>query len=232
MSKKGGSNHYIRMRADKRLGVVGRKSVMWLLAPNPGKHKKSESISAGVLMRDVLCRVQNLHEAKKIMNSGNFLVDGKKVKEPKYSIGLMDIITEVAEKKSYRMSLDGPKLVPKEVKSESAEKKYLKATGKATVTGGKTQITFHDGRTYLGDKNIHTGDTCVFAIPSFKLAGHLKFAPGARCLVTQGKHIGEIAKLDKVIARPGSHESEAQLSGDSGEFVTLVKYLFVVDEKF
>ena len=93
-------------------------------------------------------------------------------------------------------------------------------------------IAFHDGRTYLGDKNVKTGDTCVFSIPEFKLAGHLKFAPGSRCLVTEGKHIGEVAVLSKIIARPGSHDSEALLAGPSGEFVTVAKYLFVVDEKF
>ena len=232
MSKKGGSKHYVRMRADKQLGIVSRKKVKWLLAPAPGTHKKSESISAGVLLRDVLGRVQNAAEAKRILNSGNLLVDGKKVHDIKFPVGIMDVVSEPAEKKYYRMSLDGGKLVPKEVKGEASSRKYLKVTGKHTINGGKIQLAFHDGRTYLGDKNVKTGDTCVFALPEFKLAAHLKFAPGCRCLVTHGKHTGEIAELAKVIERPGSHESEVLLKGTAGEFVTLAKYLFVVDEKF
>jgi small subunit ribosomal protein S4e len=232
MSKKGGSKHFVRMRAQKRLGVVSRKKVKWLLAPMPGTHSKTESVSAGVLLRDVLRLASNMREAGKILNAGGLLVDGKKVHETKFPIGLMDIISKPADKKHYRMSLSGPSLVPKEISGEAAARKYLKATGKSTVAGGKVQIAFHDGRTYLGDKHIKTGDTCVFAVPGFKLAEHLKFGPGAACLVTQGKHIGEVAKLDKVIERPGSHETEAQLSGNSGQFVTLVKYLFVIDEKF
>lgn len=232
MSKKGGSNHFVRQRASKELGVVDRKSIKWLLAPSPGRHKKFESISAGVLLRDVLEIVQNAFEAKKLMNSGNLLVDGKVAKDVKLAIGLMDVLTIPAEKKSYRMSLDGQNLVPKEVSGDAAVRKYLKVTGKNTIKGAKTQIAFHDGRVYLGDKKIMTGDTCVFSLPEFKLAGHIKFAPGARCLVTQGKHAGEIAQLDKVIERPGSHGSEVLLSGSSGQFVTVAKYLFVVDEKF
>ncbi len=232
MGKKGGSNHFVRMRAHKRLGVVGRKKVKWLLAPMPGTHKKGESVSAGVLLRDVLAHAGSLHEVKRIINSGGLLVDGKKVHEPKFPVGLMDIVSEPAEGRSYRMSLSGPKLVPKAVGGEAAQRKYLKVTGKHTVRRGKLQIAFHDGRTYLGDKGISTGDTCVFSVPEFKLASHIKFAQGARCLVTQGKHIGEVATLDKVIVRPGSQDSEAQLSSPSGQFVTLVKYLFVVDEKY
>jgi len=220
------------MRAQKRLGVVGRKKIKWLLAPMPGTHKKSESVSAGVLLRDVLSHVSNLHEAKKVLHTGNFLVDGKKVHEPKFPIGIMDIISEPAEKKSYRMVLSGERLTPKEVSGEAAARKYLKVTGKTIVKGNKIQVSFHDGRTYLGDKNISTGDTCVFSVPELKLLSHIKFAPGASCLVTHGKHIGETAKLEKIIERPGSHETEAQLAGTSGNFVTLVKYLFVIDEKY
>lgn len=220
------------MRADKHLGIVSRKKVKWLLAPMPGKHGKNESISAGVLLRDVFGKASSIYEAKKILNAGNLLVDGKKVKEAKCSIGLMDVISQPAEKKSFAMKLVGKRLEPKEVAGEAAGVKYLKVIGKNVVGGGKVQLAFHDGRVYLGDNQVKTGDTLLFAIPSFKLAGHLKFAPGCLCLVTQGKHIGEVAKLEKVIERPGSHESEAKLAGKDGDFVTLVKYLFVVDEKY
>ena len=142
------------MRAHKRICAVSRKAVRWLLAPAPGPHSKHESISAGVLVRDVLGKAKTLREVKKLLNSGSLLVDGKKVKDPKRPIGLMDIVSEPLEKKSYRMSLSGPNLVPKPVSGEAASKKYLKAEGKHTVKGAKTAITFHDGRNYLGGKHI------------------------------------------------------------------------------
>ena len=217
------------MRANKRIGAISRKAVRWLLAPAPGPHKKLESISAGVLVRDVLGRAKTLREVKKLLNSGNLLIDGKKVKDPKLPVGLMDIVSEPSEKKSYRMSLTGPNLVPKPLSAEAASKKYLKVIGKHTVKGAKNAITFHDGRNYLGDKHIMNGDTCVFSVPEFKLLTHIKLSPGAQCLVVEGKHRGEVAKLEKIIERPGSHESEALLSNASGEFVTVVKYLFAID---
>jgi small subunit ribosomal protein S4e len=232
MSKKGGSNHFVRMRASKNIGVVSRKKVKWLLAPEPGTHRKAESISTGVLLRDVLGRAISIHEVKKILNSGGLFVDGKKITEAKFPVGIMDIISEPAEKKTYRMSLDGPRLVPREVKAESAARKYLKVVGKSVVAGGKISIAFHDGRNYLGDKHLNTGDTCVFGVPDFKIITHIKLAPGALCLVMKGKHMGEVAKLDKIIERPGSHDTEVLLTGPAGEFVTVAKYLFAIDGNY
>jgi small subunit ribosomal protein S4e len=220
------------MRASRHTGAVSRKKVKWLLAPAPGKHSKKESVSAGVLLRDVLGRASTLHEVKKILNSGGLLVDGRKVSDAKYSIGLMDVVSEPAEKKTYRMSLSGPSLLPREAKESAASRKYLKAVGKSMVKGGKISIAFHDGRNYLGDKHISTGDTCVFLLPDFKLVSHIKLAPGVQCIVVKGKHKGEAAKLEKIIERPGSHGAEALLSGPRGEFITVVKYLFAIDVNY
>ena len=84
----------------------------------------------------------------------------------------------------------------------------------------------------FGDKHIGTGDTCVFSIPDFKLLSHIKLAPGVSCLVMKGKHMGEVAKLEKIIERPGSHDTEAHLTGANGEFITVRKYLFAVDGNY
>jgi small subunit ribosomal protein S4e len=232
MAKKGGSHHFVRMRAHKRLGVKERKAVKWLLAPGPGPHKKTESISAGVLLRDVLGRAKNMREVKRLLNAGALFVDGKKIKEPKYPIGLMDIVYEPMENKHYRMELSGPNLVPKPISQEEAGRKYLKVVGKHTIAGGKISLTFHDGRNYIADKHISTGDTCVFSVPGFKLLSHIKLEAGVQCLVVDGRHRGERAKLEKIIERPGSHESEALLAGESGQFITVAKYLFPIDSNY
>lgn len=232
MSKKGGSKHFVRLRASKGVGAVNRKKFKWLLAPSPGRHKKLESISAGVLLRDVLGRAKTLREAKKILQNGGLLVDGKAVKDPKFAIGLMDIVSEPAEKKHYRMSFEGSRLYPKEIAEGEQNRKYLKVIGKTTVKKGKISIAFHDGRNYLGDNSILTGDTCVFSVPDFKLISRIRLEPGVRCLIMKGKHIGEVAKLERIIQRPGSLDTEACLSGPQGEFITLRKYLFAVDEKY
>ncbi|VVC01871.1 30S ribosomal protein S4e [uncultured archaeon] len=232
MSKKGGSNHKVRMTAHKRIGVLHRKRVKWLLAPAPGPHAKADSVSAGVLVRDVLGRARSIREAKKILNSGGLLVDGKKIKDVRFPIGLMDVVSLPSEKMHYRVVLQGPNMVPKKIGAEAASMKYLKVIRKHVISGGKTAITFHDGRNYLGDNNLKTGDTCVLSVPGFKLLSHIKLAPGAQCLVTEGKHRGDVARLEKIIERPGSHESEVLMKGAAGDFVTVAKYLFAIDANY
>lgn len=232
MGKKGGSKHFVRIRAEKRLGIKRRKEEKWLASPSAGPHKKSESISAGILLRDVLGMAGSMREAKRIISLGALFIDGKKVRETEFPIGIMDIISIPAEKKLYRMGLSGSRLAPQEIDEKSATRKYLKASGKHTVKKGKTCITFHDGRNCLLDNRIKPGDTCVFSVPTFKLASHIPLQPGVTCLIVDGKHIGETAKLQKLIERPGSHEKEALLLGKGGEFITVAKYLFAVDEYY
>ncbi|MEM4555008.1 MAG: S4 domain-containing protein [Candidatus Anstonellaceae archaeon] len=232
MSKKGGSHHLVRICAPKEVGVKSRKKFKWVITPNPGKHKKSESIAAGTLLKEVLGLASNTKEAKRILNSGGLLVDGKKVKDIKFSIGLMDILFVPSENKYYRMSLSGKYLFPKEITAQEASRKYFKVIGKTTIKKGRVQISLHDGRTFIGDNNIKRGDTCVLSVPDFKLISHIKLQPGVRCLITHGRHKGQIAVLEKGIQRPGSHETEAMLSSESGPFITLMKYLFVIDDKF
>src|SRR5438105_1812911 len=64
------------------------------------------------------------------------------------------------------------------------------------------------------------------------LRDQLQLAPGVRCLVTEGKHAGETATLEKIIERVGSMDSEAQLKSGKESFITVTKYLFVVDDEF
>jgi small subunit ribosomal protein S4e len=232
MAKKGGSSHYARLRAKKELGVIYRKKFKWLASPGPGPHKKEESISALVLLRDVLKKAKTSKEAKKILVSGGLFVDGKKVKDPKRPIGLMDIIYDPNENKYYRVSLAKKKLYLKEISKEEASKKYLKVIGKHMIKGKKIVLTFHDGRNYIGDNHIRNGDTCILSVPDFKLLSHIKLDIGARCLIVEGNHKGEIAKLEQIIQRPGSHDTEALLSGENGQFITVLKYLFPVDSNY
>ena len=167
MSKKGGSHHFVRMRAHKRLGVTQRKAVKWLLAPSPGPHKKFESISVGVLVRDVIGRAENLREVKKLLNMGAVLIDGKKITEPKYPVGLMDIVSEPMEKKYYRMELSGPNLVPKPISAEAAARKYLKVAlqyYRLTLEQGRMNGAHNiNGNHKLDDYDLRALEGCISA---------------------------------------------------------------------
>jgi len=232
MAKRGGSRHFIRITAPRSLPIVGRKSVRWMLSPNPGGHKRDESVSLGVLLRDVMGIADDMKEVKRLLVGKTVHVDGKAVFEPRYSVGLMDIVELPKIGKAYRMQIVDGKLAPKEIKAAEAKAKLCKVTSKKTVAGKKFAIGTHDGRTIIADNNVLVGATLKMSVPEFKLKEQLPLASGAKCLVIDGTHAGEMAVLEKVIERTGSMDSEAKVKAGKAEFVTLTKYLFVVDNEF
>ncbi len=232
MAKRGGSRHYRRLRVPTTLPVEGRKRIHWLLSPNPGPHPKAQAISLGSLLRDQLALGVDLREIKRLLNAGHIKVDGKTVREARYSIGLMDIIEAPKASKVWRMQIVGGRLMPKEVDAGAAKYKLCKVVGKQTIPGGKITVSTHDGRTLQADNAVKVGATLKMSLPAFKLSGQMPMAPGVRCLVTEGKHAGETAILEKIIERVGSMDSEAQLKSGAESFITVTKYLFIVDDEF
>ncbi len=233
MAKRGGSNHYVRLRLPRNLPLSDRKGgSKWLLAPSPGRHKKEQSVSVGVLLRDVLGFASDLKEAKRVLNEGSVLLDGKPAKDVRASVGMMDIISIPKKGKAYRMQIVNGRIAPKEISAGAAKLKLCKVVGKQSVKGGKTTVSMHDGRTMAADNNVKVGATLRMELPQFKLKDMLPLAPGGKCLVMRGKHAGEIAVLEKIIERTGSLGSEAQLRSGKEPFITVTKYLFVVDNEF
>jgi ribosomal protein S4E len=124
------------------------------------------------------------------------------------------------------------RLVPHEIGKDEAAHKILRVVRKHTIPGGKMSVTFHDGRNMLSDNHIHVGDSVIVSLPKVAMKSHLKRDKGARCLIMEGKHAGMIVKLKEIIERKGGKPSEALVQDKSEEFVTVAKYLFVVDEAF
>lgn len=230
MAKKGGSPHYLRMRAPSNLPIAGKKEEMWLLSSAPGPHSKGASVSLGVMLRDVLKVAATARECKKILGAKQVLVNGLARKETKFPIGLMDVLSFPSAGKYYRIGVRAGRLQPAEITADEAKKHFLKVVKKHTICGGKACVTFHNGRNMLADNDLKVGDTVL--MQEGKISSVLKLKGGCRCLVTSGKHAGEIAKFEALIERTGSMDAEARLKGEGGEFVTVAKYLFAVDDSY
>lgn len=232
MAKRGGSKHTRRITLTRSVPVFGRKRITWTMTASPGPHAKKTSVPLGVLLRDELHMAVNTREAKKILNTNQVMVDGKPVKNERRPIGLMDIVEIPKAGKIWRMQILHGRLAAKEVSAAVAKVKLCKVINKSTVKGGKISITMHDGRNLLADNNVKMGATIRMSVPEFKMMGMLPLSPGVRCLVISGKHAGEIAVLEKIIERIGSMDPEAQLKSGNESFVTVMKYLFAVDNEF
>jgi small subunit ribosomal protein S4e len=232
MAKKGGSNHFVRITATSLVPIQDKKAHKWMIKPMPGPHPKFESIPLGVLFRDILKITLDSRESKAALTSGGILVDGKKVHDIRRPIGLMDIISIPPQGKHYRIEVRNGKLMPTEVQQGEAGRKLCQIRGRNTLVGGRTNFSFHDGRNLISKEKMAVRDTVVFELPSMKVMKVITFAPGVKCMVTHGKHAGELAKLEEIVSTKGSLATVARLKGAAGEFTTSIGYLFAVDDSF
>jgi small subunit ribosomal protein S4e len=231
MAKLGGTKHLKRIAAPKAVPVTDRKAKTWMINTAPGPHPKKHAIPLVVLLRDLIGVVTDAREAGRALSRRQILVDGKPRTDAKFPVGLMDVVSFAG--KNYRMVVDWKgRLVPLEIAAAHANSKILMVVGKRTVKGGKIFVSFHDGRNMAADNNIKVGDSIIVSLPKVSMVKHLKSETGARCLVSEGKHAGNIVKLKEIIQRKGSKPSEALVESDGGEFITVAKYLVVVDEAF
>lgn len=233
MGKRGGTKHLKRIASPKVVPVHDKKEYVWITKPSAGPHPNRYAMPLGVIVRDILKLARSAREARRILASRLMKVDGRVRTDEKFPVGLMDVLSIPKSGKHYRISADRKgRLVPVEIKEADAASKILKVVRKHVIRGGKISLTFHDGKNMLGDNHVRVGDSVVVSLPETKMKTHLKRELGSRCLVMEGKHAGTVVKLKEIMQRKGGKPSEALVQNEKEEFVTVAKYLFVVDEAF
>ena len=177
---------------------IKRKIKKFIVSPR-GSHPKDFSLPLLVLIRDVLKLAETNKEAKKIIKKGEVLVDKKKRKDPKFGVGLFDVIEIPSLKKAWRA-------IPKkglsfiQVPQKETKLKICKITNKKTLKGNKNQLNLNDGRNLLTNEKYSTHDSLLIELPEQKIVDHLKFEEGSIVIVTGGKNAGKLAKI-KIIER-------------------------------
>lgn len=151
--------HIKRMAAPKSWAVP-RKTSHWITKPSPGPHGTQESMPLLAVVRDMLKLCDNSREARFIIGSRTIAVDGKIVTNYKFPVGLMDVVTVLKTKQSFRMLIDYKaklQLIP--IDDSEKDWKLARVDDKKVVRKGKVQLNMHDGRCILLPKDQYsTGD--------------------------------------------------------------------------
>lgn len=180
-----------------RSWAIPRKTAFWVSKPSPGPHPIERSVPLGLILRDMVHACDTAREARHILNDRHVLVDGRAVTDPKFPVGLMDVLSLEESKAYFRMLVDSRgrlNLVP--IEGPDAKWKLCRIEDKTTTRGGRTQLNLHDGRNILLAKDAHkTGTTLKVAVPEQKVLGSFDLAEGMTALVTGGKHVGELAHV-------------------------------------
>lgn len=183
-----------------RSWTVPRKTAFWVTKASPGPHPGEASVPLGLVLRDMLHVCDSAREARHILNSRHVFVDGRAVTNPKFPVGLMDVLAIADTQAHYRMMIDGRgrmALVP--ISEAEAKWKLCRIENKTTVRGAKTQLNLHDGRNLLLPKDRYkTGTSLKLEVPSQKVLGHFDLDAGSAAFISGGKHVGEIARVKEI----------------------------------
>ena len=182
---------------------ISRKNHRFVVTVRPGPHPKSTSIPSAVLLRDTMKLVFTLREAKSAIYAGRLKVDGVKRKSLHHGIGLMDVIELEGLHDVYRLVPKNSKMQqPIKIDGEERSKKLVKITRKTTISSGKTQLTFHDGRSLVVDTKAKVGDTCLIQIPEQKILEVIPLEKGLQVIIIKGVNAGKIGKISDL--KPGT----------------------------
>ncbi len=176
----------------------------------------------------------NASEAKKILNEGNVKVDGKIVKDPKFPLGMMDVLEIPKTKDAYRVIPSKGRLMLSKIDEAHAKFKLCKITGKTTIAGGKFQLNMHDGRNAIVSesdaKKYAVGDTIKLSLPGQKITGHLALKTGSLGMIETGKSAGTVGKVKDIILVKGRESNKAVLEVGGADVRTIKDYIFVIGE--
>lgn len=214
-----------------RVRNIQRKGLKWTVKAAPGPHPAEESVPLKVALRDTLKAVKTGKEAERIIKEGKVQIDKKNIKNPKYPVGFMDVLTISNEEKgyikNYRTLYDHKGRIEfKEIDEKDAKHKLGRVKTKNKIKEGKTQITLHDGKTVIEEKS-NPGDTVKITLPNKKVEKRIKLTKGNLAYIISGKHAGETLKITGIT--PGTMKRDSLI--ELGDIKTQKRNVFAIGEK-
>lgn len=228
--------------AAPRIRRIERKTAYWTVKPLPGPHPGDRSVPLLLLVRDVLKLADNSREAKRVLNEGNIIVNGRVRKGHKFPVGVFDVLSIPVLKANYISLLDEKgKLSLVKMTKKEASRKLCRVNDKRMLNEGTIQLNLHDGGNILpGEKlgeQIKTHDSLLISIPDNKILQHFAYKVGSKVMVVGGKHSAQTGEIEAIrtVRSPESNavkiKPAANGDADAGSFETIDDYVFVVGEK-
>jgi small subunit ribosomal protein S4e len=221
---------------------IHRKEAVWTVMPKPGPHSLTESLPLALVVRNILGFAKTAKEAKTIIDQEKIMVDGKIRRDERFIVGLMDVISIVGTKSSYRVMPSAKGLVLHPIDATEAAFKLCRIKDKTTVKNGKTQLDLHDGSSLLPksdsthtleETTYHTLDVLKISIPEREIIGYSELVKGAPSLVIGGKNVGRLGKIVSIEKKQNKKRKEllVTLKDENGnQFQTILDFVFVLGD--
>ncbi|MGI0100112.1 MAG: S4 domain-containing protein [Candidatus Micrarchaeaceae archaeon] len=221
MANKGSSGHMKRLDAPKYFHIH-RKENKYVVKQNPGRHTLDKSVALSLAIGK-LGMASTRFESDKIIRSGLVKVNGKMVKEPKFPVGLNDMLAVGDE--GHMIGIDERGHIKIEKGSNS---QIFRVIGKYKAKKGSMMLRLHDGSIVNGADDVNLYDSVVLS--GRKVERTLKMGPGSKCEVIDGVHVGTHGVVKEINSGNMHRQKSVIVEPDKGGgFETLVKNIIIVE---
>jgi len=187
-----------------------------------------------VLLRNRLKYALSGQEAIKICRNkqANLKVDGKVRRDPRYPLGMMDVVSIAKTGENFRILYDiKGRFQPVRIDAKEASFKLCKVKRKVIGKNKIPYIVTHDGRTIrYPHPDIKKNDSVKLNLESGEIDGVVKFENGATVFVSAGNNVGRVGTLSHIEHHPGSYEIVHIRDSQGTHFSTRLSNIFVIGQ--
>ena len=212
---------------------IKRKNITFIAKPNPGSHKLKYSTCVLILLRDVLKYGETAKEVKLIVHNKEVLVNGKKISDVKFPVGLFDVFEIKDTKERYTLLFDEVgKIKLVNTKDNTI---YLKVSKKTITPGKKYQLNFMNGFNAFVDeksfKSTKVNDTVVYDLDKKKSLSTINLKQGVYAYIFDGKFQGHFGLIKEFVSYNGLTKDVTHIEIDGVVHTTAKDYCFAIGTK-
>jgi len=159
-------------------------------------------------------------------------VDGKVRRDPRFPLGMMDVVTIEKTNENFRILLDCKgRFLPHRIEQKEAAFKLCKVLQKRIGKAKVPHIVTHDGRTIrFPHPDVQINDSIKLNLETGEIMGIVKFQNNAIVLLTGGNNIGRIGVLQSLEKHPGSFEIAHIRDASGNAFSTRLGNVMVIGD--
>jgi len=220
--------HSKRIALPRTWGIP-RKSVdrvrnMFVTRPSAGKSHMT-TMAANTIIKELIKLVPTTREVKSILRTKHVLVNGNRIRDEKFPIGLFDVIEFQELGRQFRVILSPVgKLAVLEIDAKEKSTHVRQVLGKTLLKKGTLQLHLSGSNNLLLDKNAYSiGDSLLFT--DGKVSKTFTPTAGNCVLLIAGRHRGSIGTIVEV------KDQAIFLDVQGSQIQTLKKYAYIVGDK-
>jgi small subunit ribosomal protein S4e len=201
---------------------IKRKGQIFVVRPRPNKSAAS-GMPISLVFKDLLKYAKTAKEVKTILSDKEVHIDGKRRKDMRYVVGLMDVLSMPVLNEHHRMLLNkNGKLELVKITQEESGLKLAKIIGKKVLKGKRLQLNLSDGRNLLvKDDKYAVGDSLLLKLPG-EIVEAFKIEKDSYAFLTKGSHTGYHGVIEDI------KNNIVTIKTKDGKFETPKESVFVV----